>query len=232
MTTTTLTPTASPVQLTGRFDPRLSRWLWLVKMFLALPHFVILAFLSGAFLLVTPIAGVTLLITGRFPRPLFDFMVGVLRWHWRVGFYVYAVLGTDHYPPFTMRDADYPARFDLGYPTDLSRELVLVKWLLALPHVAIVIALMAGLLTFVHQAGASSPGAFSIVNLLAVIAGAFLLITGRYPRPMFDLLMGLNRWIYRAIAYVALMTDEYPPFRLDPGADEPIGSPTDEGRTL
>lgn len=229
MTTTTMTtsPTTSPVQLRGPLDLRLSRWLWLVKMVLAIPHFVILAILGGVLLLVTLAAGIAILVTGRFPRPLFDFTVGVLRWNWRVGFYVYAALGTDRYRPCTLRDADYPARFDVEFPVHLSRGLVLVKWMLALPHVAIVIVVMADILTFVRPADGSASGAFSIINLLAVIAGFFLLTTGRYPRPLFELLMGLNRWIYRVLAYVAFMTDEYPPFRLDTGRDEPSSAAAD-----
>lgn len=215
------TQITSPVQLHGRFDPHLSRWLWLVKMVLAIPHFVILAVLNAAFIVVTLASGIVILFTGRYPRSLFDFTVGVLRWNWRVGFYVYAALGTDSYPPFTLRDTDYPAHFDVAYPARLSRGLVVVKWMLALPHVAIVIFVMADILTFVSSSTGSTTGAFSIVNVLAVVAGAFLLMTGRYPQPLFDLLIGINRWIYRVVAYVAFMSDVYPPFRLDTGANEP-----------
>ena len=216
------TQITSPVQLHGRFDPSPSRWLWLVKMVLAIPHFVTLAVLNAAFLLVTLASGIVIAFTGRYPRSLFDFTVGVLRWNWRVGFYVYAALGTDSYPPFTLRDTEYPARFDVAYPTRLSRGLVVVKWVLALPHVALVIFVLANILTFVPSSTGSSGGVFSIVNVLAVIAGAFLLMTGRYPQPLFDLLIGINRWIYRVVAYVAFMSDVYPPFRLDTGANEPL----------
>ena len=161
--TSTTSPASHPVRLTGELDPNLSRWLWLVKMFLAIPHYVVLAFLWVAFLVTTVIAGFAILFTGRYPRSLFDFNVGVLRWNWRVGFYVYAALGTDRYPPFTLARTDYPADFDVAYPERLSRGLVLVKWLLAIPHLLIVGLIVADLLPYSWTATtgppASSPSA-------------------------------------------------------------------------
>jgi hypothetical protein len=217
----------SPVRLTGELDPNLSRWLWLVKMFLAIPHYLVLAFLLVAFGITTMIAGVAILITGRYPRSLFEFNVGVLRWNWRVGFYVYAALGTDQYPPFTLARAEYPADLEVVYPERLSRGLVLIKsWLLALPHLIIVGLLAAPILPWWWTdidltAGFQPIGGYSMFNLIVVLAGFFLLITKRYPRSLFDLLMGINRWLYRVLVYVALMCDEYPPFRLDQGQEEP-----------
>ncbi|MCU1633355.1 MAG: hypothetical protein JWM61_2007, partial [Micrococcaceae bacterium] len=132
---------AYPSTLLGELDPSLTRWKWLVKWFLAIPHFILLFFLWFAFAIVTIIAGFAILFTGRYPRSLFDFNVGVLRWHWRVAFYAYAALGTDRYPPFTLARTDYPADFDAEYPERLSRGLVLVKWwLLSIPHLLIVAA--------------------------------------------------------------------------------------------
>jgi branched-subunit amino acid transport protein len=209
---TTAIQTTSPLTLTGELDPKLSRWLWLVKMFLAIPHFVVLTVLLVASLVTTVIAGFAILFTGRYPRALFDFNVGVLRWNWRVGFYVYAALGTDKYPPFTLARTDNPAELDVAYPEHLSRGLVLVKWLLAAPHIVIVALIVADLL--IYPWGGSA-GGYSILNLLVGIAGVFLLVTGRYPRSLFSFLIGINRWLYRVVIYVALMRDEYPPFRLD-----------------
>jgi hypothetical protein len=68
--------------------------MWLVKWFLAIPHFILLVFLWFAFLVTTIVAGFAILFTGRYPRPLFAFNVGVLRWNWRMAFYAYAAAGT------------------------------------------------------------------------------------------------------------------------------------------
>ena len=227
-------PAAYPVRLDAEFDPQLSRWLWLVKWLLAIPHYIVLAFLWVAFVATTVIAWFAILFTGRYPRSLFDFNVGVLRWSWRVGFYASGALGTDRYPPFTLARTHYPADFDVAYPEHLSRGLVLVKsWLLAIPQLIIV-----GLVTtdiplwFSRRddltAGSGATAGISLLGILVLVAGLVLLFTGRYPRALFDVIIGVNRWIYRVLAYVALMRDEYPPFRLDQGPREPGDSTTDD----
>ncbi len=66
----------------------------------------------------------------------------------------------------------------------------------------------------------SWPLSGGLIELLAIIAGVVLLVTGRYPRELFDLLVGLQRWVFRVVAHAALMTDTYPPFRLDLGGDD------------
>jgi hypothetical protein len=216
-----------PLTIEGRLDEPVSRWLWLVKWLLALPHYLILGFLFIVFVVLTFVAGVAILFTGRYPRAIFDFNVGWLRWTWRVAFYSYSALGTDRYPPFTLAAADYPATLAVEYPERLSRGLVLVKWwLLAIPHLLIVGFFTGGAYswTFRDGQGGSGPWEFSVggglIGLLVLIVAIVLLVTARYPRGLFDFVMGLNRWVYRVVAYVALMTDEYPPFRFDAGGSE------------
>jgi hypothetical protein len=217
--------TAYPVRLEGRLDQPLSRWLWLVKWILVIPHAVVLAFLWLAVVVLTFVAGVAILFTGTYPRSIFDFNVGVMRWTWRVAFYTVSAFGTDRYPPFSLqRDPTYPADFDVEYPERLSRGLVLVKWwLLAIPHY-LVVAIFAGGWTLPFSDGTWWAGGTGLVTLLAVIAMVSTLVSRSYPLALFDFIMGLNRWCYRVLAYAALLRDEYPPFRLDSGGPDPASA--------
>jgi hypothetical protein len=214
-----------PLQLEGELSPQLNRWLWLVKWLLIIPHVIVLAVLWVAFFVASAGALIAILFTGRYPRTIFDFNVGVLRWTWRVGFYSYCALGTDRYPPFTLADVpDYPARLSVAYPTSLSRGLVVVKWwLLALPHYLVVAVFAGG--AYAGSSAAVDGDAWAsgggLIGLLVCIAAIVLLVRGRYPRGIYDLVLGMNRWAFRVAAYAGLMTDTYPPFRLDMGGHEP-----------
>ena len=224
---------AYPVQVRGAQAPSASRWLWVVKWVLVLPHVFVLFFLWLAFFVLSLVALVAIVLTERYPRGIFEFNVGVLRWTWRVAYYSYGVLGTDRYPPFTLEDVpDYPAHFDVAYPEQLSRGLALLKWwLLALPHY-VVVSLFAGTgVWWVRQWEDEGKYVWGggLVGILVLVAAVVLLFTGRYPGSVYDLLLGLHRWVLRVCAYAGLMTDEYPPFRLDLGPDEPgsvqVGNP-------
>lgn len=211
--------TPHPVRLEGRQDESLSRWLWLVKWLLLIPHVIVLFFLWIAFFLFTLFAFFAILFTARYPRSLFDFNVGVMRWTWRVGHYGYSALGTDRYPAFRLAaEPDDPARFDVAYPDELNRWLVLVKWLLVLPH-----SILVGIFLGTGNGGwdDGTGGYPGLITALVFFAGVSLLFADRYPRGLYPFVVGLDRWVARAAAYVFLMTDRYPPFRLDQGADEP-----------
>ena len=158
-----------------------------------------------AFIVVTIVAFFAILTTTKYPRGMFDFNVGVLRWTWRVGFYSYQALGTDKYPPFTLKAGGYPADLELVYPEELSRGLVLVKWwLLAIPQYIVVSVFLGGL----------GPRYGGLVFTLAIFAAVATLFRGRYPKDIFDFVLGMDRWSYRVAVYAGLMTDRYPPFHL------------------
>jgi Domain of unknown function (DUF4389) len=213
---------STPVTLEAEVDPQLSRWLWIVKWLLAIPHFLVLALLWVAFSVMTVVAFFAILFSGTYPQSIFDFNVGVLRWTWRVGFYCTSAFGTDRYPPFSLaEEPDYPARLDVAYPARLSRGLIFVKWFLAIPHLVIIGILGASWTFRNNNSGWRFALDGGLLGLLVIIAGLILLFTGKYPKGLFDVIMGCNRWTYRVIAYVALMTDQYPPFHFDQGPTEP-----------
>jgi hypothetical protein len=220
-------PAIYPVHVEAVSQPVASRWLWLVKWFLAIPHYFLLAFLWIAFMAVSVIAFFAILFTGRYPRGLFDFNVGVMRWSWLVAYYSYGALATDRYPPFTLNEVDdYPAHLQVDYPERLSRGLVLVKWwLLAIPHYIVTGIFVGSGVWAVREANNPQNWQWvwggGLIGILVLVAAVVLLFTGTYPRTVYDLLLGVNRWVLRVSAYVGLMTDEYPPFRLDMGGHEP-----------
>jgi hypothetical protein len=199
-------PSQFPLSFQAEYAETLSPALWLVKWLLLIPHLVVLGFLWIGFACSWGVSLVAILFTGRYPRGLFEYNVGVLRWTWRVAFYGYQALGTDVYPPFTLRAGGYPADLDIPYPEVLSRRLALVKWwLLAIPHYLIIGVLLGGI--GLHWGG--------LVLILTLFAGVMLLFTSRYPADLFKIIIGANRWSFRVLAYVALMTDRYPPFSLE-----------------
>ena len=194
-------------------DLGLSRWLW--SWLLAIPHFIVLAFLWLAFAVLTFVAFFAILFTAG-TQGACSTSTSACCVTWRVAFYSYGALGTDRYLLFTL-DAvpDYPATLDVAYPEQLSRGLVLVKWwLLAIPHYLLV-GIFVG--SGSHAAsktddwddctGATEAG----WSACLFFAGVALLFTTRYPRGIFDFVLGLDRWVARVIAYAGLMTDRYPP---------------------
>jgi len=151
---------------------------------------------SGTGLLVFPPL-LLILFRQKYPRWWFDWNLELLRFMNRVGIYV--ALLDDRYPS---TDEHQAVTLDIPYPdaqTDLNRWLPLVKWLLAIPHYVVLFFLYIG-------------------AVFAVIAAWFaILFTGRYPRGLFDYVVGVTRWHNRVVGYAAIMaTDRYPPFQLRP----------------
>ena len=236
---------AYPVRVDASLDAPPSRGLWLVKWVLVIPHYIVLSFLWLAFVVLSAVAMAAIVVTGRYPRAIFEFNVGVLRWTWRVQYYAIGAFGTDRYPPFTLADdPTYPAHLEVEYPQRLSRGLALVKWwLLAIPQYIIIGVFTERRPGLVAGSGSApttrprSPTAFTgsaspttaagavldwgLIGIVAVIAAVVLLVTGRYPERIFDFVLGMNRWVLRVAGYAGLMTDKYPPFRLDMGGPDP-----------
>jgi hypothetical protein len=185
---------AYPVTFEVEYPEKLSRWLIFVKWLLAFPHWLILGVFGYLVELTTFISWFAILFTGRYPKALFDLAVVYLRWSARATAYV--ALLRDDYPPFGGGSPEYPVRFNVEYPEKLSRLLIFVKWLLAIPH--LVILALLGVVGFV----------------VYVIAWFAILFTGRFPRSLFDFLVGIGRWSVRVNAYIYLLRDDYPPFSL------------------
>ena len=187
-----------PLEIRGELSLPPNRGLWLIKWLLALPHWIILFFLGIGAFVVWFIAWWAVLFTARYPRWMFSYITGVMRWQWRVSFYA-GVLGTDRYPPFGFAsDDDYPADIYVEYPERLSRVKVIFKWwLLAIPHY-IIVYFFGGL-------------AFAV----SIITGVILLFTGKFRDDMFGVQMAINRWKWRANGYTSFLYDDYPPFEFD-----------------
>jgi hypothetical protein len=150
---------------------------------------------TGGLLFLAPL--LMILFRQKYPRWWFDWNLELLRFSNRIG--VYLALMNDRYPSTDERQG---VSLDFPYPDakqGLNRWLPLVKWLLAIPHYI--------LLAFLWIAALIS----------VVIAWFAILFTGRYPRGLFNFVLGVFRWTNRVVGYAfILVTDEYPPFRLDP----------------
>jgi len=187
-------------------DRELNRVTTGFRLILAIPLLLLLAVfgrtqfgghpLSAGLLLFLPVLAL-LVLRHKYPRWWFDFNLQLVRLEARI--YAYLYLLRDEYPSV---DQEQSVHLDLVYPdaqNDLNRWLPLVKWFLAIPHLIVLI--------FLNIAAA----------VVVIIAWFAILFTGRYPRGMFDFVVGVVRWDLRVSAYAFLLvTDRYPPFSLAP----------------
>ena len=174
------------------YPERLNRLTTFFRPILMIPIAILMGLLSSGLAFATLLM---LVFRVKYPRWWFDFARELARLNMRVG--AYAALLTDRYPSTTK---DQAVHLDIDYPDaekDLSRWLPLVKWFLAIPHYVILAVL----------------GFFALFAI--VIAWFAILITGRYPRGLFNFVVGVFRWSVRVSAYMYLLvTDQYPPFSM------------------
>ena len=188
-----------PLQLDLEAPANIARWRPLVQWLLVIPHFVVLYVLAIVQRVVLVISFFAILFTGAMPEGLFGFNAMVLRYQWRV--LSYAMFMREGYPEFAFPmeptdPATDPARVSVQQAPTLSRGLIFVKWLLAIPHYVI--------LFFLYVA----------VSVVAVIGFFTVIITGAWPEGMRTFVVGVVRWSARVSMYAMLMTDRYPPFSL------------------
>jgi len=208
-------PTPYPARLEIDYPEQLDRFTTLLRLIWAIPIVLVLALITatgnetvvtetgegmtrsgggiGAGLFVATM--LMIVVRERYPRWWFDFARELARFSTRVG--AYLTLLTDRYPSTVEEQS---VHLDIDYPDvrdDLNRWLPLVKWLLAIPHLVVLFVLVIG-------------------AVIAVVVSWFaILFTGRYPRGLFDYVVGVGRWGLRVQAYAFLLvTDRYPPFTL------------------
>ena len=185
-----------PLTFDVEYKVEQSRWLIFVRWLLAIPHFFIVYALSVATSVVTFIAFFLILFTKRYPQELFEFVVNVNRWSANVTAYV--LLLRDDYPPFSWERGRYPVTFEIDHPDELSRWLIFVKWLLAIPHYIVLLFLFIGAM------------------LALFVAWFAILFTKKMPESIHNFVVGVLRYQYRVNAYTNLLRDEYPPFSTSP----------------
>ena len=181
-----------PAGLEITYPSELNRWLPLIKWLLVVPHFIALFFVGIGAFFVAVYGFFAVLFTGRWPRGAFDYLVGTVRWVYRVVAYFH--LMTDAYPPFSLADdPDYPVRLNIDYPEQIANWRPLVQWLLAIPYLFI-----AGVL-------------YWLTGVLTIVAFFTVIFTKQIPRGVFELMVPGLRWNLRGNAYAYFATERYPP---------------------
>lgn len=168
----------------------------LLRPIFAIPHMIIVAILGAVAAVITLIAWVVILVTGKYPAGMTAFVTGTLRWTMRAQGYMFLL--TDKYPPFSLdEDSAYPVRFSAQVQIEGRNRLTcFFRYIMAIPHfIVLYILLIVG-------------------YVVLVISWIAALVTGSVPPGMHSFLTGVLRWNGRVTAYIDLLTDEYPPFSL------------------
>lgn len=201
METTTAEPqSGNPIRLDVDYpesSSRLLNGLLFIKFILAIPHLLIIYALGILLNVIALIAIVAILFTKKYPRGLFDFAVNIVRWQTNVGSYI--LMLRDEYPPFSWDAGQYPVTFEVDYPENPARFAPLYKWILVIPNLIVwyIFALIA--------------------VVLWLVAWIAIIFSGKFPRGMFDFIVGVMRWQNRIYGYaVYQFTDVYPPFSQKP----------------
>ena len=189
-----------PAQVDFHGDAHITRWRPLVQWLLAIPQLVVASALRTVRQILILFSLFTVLFTKRIPRSLFDMITMSYRYEWRA--VSYALFMHEDYPPFDFQPAsdddgvEPHTTLTIDYPEELDRWKPLYKWILAIPHYVVLLFLAIG-------------------AVVATVAGLIMVvITGEYPQGIRGFLVGVYRWALRVEAYVGLLTDAYPPFRL------------------
>ena len=184
-----------PVNLNIEYPETSNKSTALFRLVLIIPIVIILAIISSYAEALSLAVGLLILFREKYPKWWFDWNVGITKFTYRI--VAYGLLMRDEYPS---TDDDQAVKVDIPYPDvkkDLNKWMPLVKWILAIPHIIVLIFILIA------------------VVFCSVFAWFAILLTGRYPKVIFDFVEGFLRWSLRVNAYMLLLTtDEYPPFRL------------------
>ncbi len=196
--TDTLSPAAAagfPMRLEFEYPTQPSK-LTFVKWILAIPQVFVLGLVGIAAYFMWIYAWFSVLITERYPRNAYDFLVGVGRWATRVNAYIFFM--AEEYPPFSMDEISaYPAHFEPPpFPGERMPRAAALQPILAIPAY-----IFAGILLYAAE-------------LVALVAGFAIIFTGEYPRGMYDFVVGALRTQARSLVYISMMTTQYPPFEV------------------
>jgi hypothetical protein len=173
----------------------------LIRYILLIPHIVVLYFVTLIAYILYFLATFGILFTGKYPRGMFNFVVGFMRWSANVGAYLNSLI--DKYPPFSTEAQEYPVSLEVDYPETSSRLLnfpilgITIKELLLIPHLIVLIFL------------------FVAVFVVVFIAKFAILFSGSFPEGMHRFVVGVTRWQMRISAYMLGLTDKYPPFSMN-----------------